>query len=241
MIPGFRILDRFGILDRAYVIKSRLRRRIDPYDKAELVWDRPSDSSNPKNIWFLPANVYDDPLRTANVVKGSSYVFRVHGNAFTPNPREVRDYLEDLSGKVMDIIDSGDIPTDMPISGVSLGGILANYIANRFPFTSLYLRTPGDDLALCIRESILTRAKYIEGGFSPGKWDEELCNLNPLNNLDNLPEDIRILLAERDLIVPFDRGRGLVEAIKAKGKKPIVEIRKFSGHRVSYAPTNLFD
>jgi len=241
MIPGFRILDRFGILDRAYVIKSRLRKREDPYDKTELVWDRPSDSSNPKNIWFLPANVYDDPLKKANVVNGSSHVFRVHGNAFTSNPGEVREYLEGLSAEVMDRIDSGDTPTDSSISGVSLGGIIANYIANRFPFTSLYLRAPGDDLAVCIRESILTRAKYIKGGFSPGKWDEELFNLNPLNNLDNLPEDIRILLGGRDLIVPFYRGMRLVEAIKAKGKKPRVEIRKYSGHRVSYAKSNLFD
>ena len=235
------MIPDLGLLDRAYVVRSRFRKREDPYDKAKLVWDRPSDSLNPKNIWFLPANVYDDPLKKANVVNGSSHVFRVHGNALTPNPGEVREYLEGLSAKVIDRIDSGDIPTDSHISGTSIGGILANYIANIFPFTRLYLRAPGDDLAVCIREGILTRAKYIKGGFSPGKWDEELYNLNPLNNLDNLPEDIRILLGGRDLIVPVERGLKLVEAIRARGKNPRVEIRRYSGHRVSYALTNLFD
>jgi len=238
------MLDLMSMADSLYALRHRVFPKKDRSSKTKPEITRHGYSSSPKGIWFLPAHVYDSPNRT-KVFPGSAYIVRIHGDAIVKDPREIKYYLEDVYGHARERIETGEVPPNARVCGSSLGGLLALLVANRHPSDALFLRAPGGDLPETIRDSTKVGGIYRKGVkiFGSTSFNEHLDHLSPINNVDNLPQDIdiRILRGGHDGMISPEQGELLVRKIKEAGHNLREEVRVRSGHIVSYAPTNLFD
>lgn len=105
----------------------------------------------------------------------------------------------------------------------------------------MILAVPGADLPYCMFHSAYTKRLFGEEAIKNAdfkKAEELFKKLNPINNLDNAPENAIIHLSLWDKIMPYKDAVKIAKKLKELGKKPIVHTNYFFGHSLTIATFN---
>jgi hypothetical protein len=170
-------------------------------------------------IYKLPTNILSsDPLKTLNSFEKIKQDFETY---FTDN----------LMGQKNNFL------------GISAGTIPAIYFANRFKSEKLTLVCPTDKLGKGIFQAKAAkniRKELLTKNYTAQEYDYSVAAINPINNIENLPTDTSIYLANFDKFVPAVGGNKLAVAIQKKN--PLAKIKKnyIGGHVLTILLFGLF-
>ncbi|EKD29502.1 MAG: hypothetical protein ACD_78C00383G0006 [uncultured bacterium (gcode 4)] len=156
-------------------------------------------------LGFIPKNgrviVYEGPIGLTN-----------------PNPNKAKDLLERLVADLKSL----KLP-NFSVLALSIGTYPGFYVANSFNVKKLVAVVPGSKLGSCIYGGIATqgvRQRAILFGIKDSKqYDSLIIGTNPIENLNNLPEDIEIHLANQDFFIPTIYGEELIGKLDELNKK----------------------
>ena len=182
-------------------------------------------------ICFLPEGVLKFSYVRNKILSGkNSDVYVIPKTAIQPNPEITRELLEKIIG--MSISNRFKQPEGiLNVLGISLGNAPAYLFANFFPVNRFVSVVPGSLLPECIWESIATREITEGSGKTLDDYREVLNDFSPLRNLNSLKVDsLEVYLGKCDKMIPYERGRELVDRMEKIGLKPRTKVLPFSGH-----------
>lgn len=112
---------------------------------------------------------------------------------------------------------------DFGVLGLSAGNYPAWYVANHFNVQKLVSVCPGSCVGSSIWNGIATkevcRRSVQDHSMSEKTYDSVLAETNPVENVENLPEDIDIYIASHDKFIPTYLGEELVSKLVDRKKK----------------------
>ena len=217
----------FGsILDYLYVAFENRNGEI-----PKEIWHiKTNDGDSEDWICFLPEGILKFPYARNRILSArNSDVYVIPKNAIQPDPKTTRKLLEEITKRASD--DYYKKRGDINVLGVSLGNAPAYKFANYFPVKRFVSVVPGSLLPECIWESIATRKIAEKSGRTLENYREALNNFSPARNLDNLKvNSLEIYLGKSDKMIPYERGKELVDEMEKKGLNPKTTIFSMSGH-----------
>lgn len=182
-------------------------------------------------ICFLPEGILKFSYFKKKILSGrNSDVYVIPKTAIQPNPELTKDLLEKITEKAIEDY-SNKSCGNINVLGISLGNANAYKFANNFPVNRFVSVVPGSFLPECIWESIATRKIARGSGKTLNDYRDALDNFSPIRNLDNLKaKSLEIYLGRCDKMIPYKRGKELVEGMRKRGLNPKLIIFPFSGH-----------
>jgi|SRR3989344_5314480 len=217
----------FGsILDYLYVAFENRNGEI----PEEIQHTKTNDGDSENWICFLPEGVLKFSYARNRILSArNSNVYVIPKNAIQPDPKTTRKLLEEITKRASD--DYYKKQGDINVLGVSLGNAPAYKFANYFPVKRFVSVVPGSLLPECIWESIATRKIAEKSGRTLENYREALNNFSPARNLDNLKvNSLEIYLGKSDKMIPYERGKELVDEMEKKGLNLKTTIFPASGH-----------
>jgi hypothetical protein len=212
----------FGFIDKIYSRKDENIREKEignkEYKRIEI-----RNESMPVWVCFLPWRVtFEEATKLGLVPKiGRVIVYEGPIGLANPNPTVAAELL----GKIVEDLKSLNL-NNFNILSLSIGSYPGFYIANHFNVNKLVAVTPGSKLGASIYKGIATqkiKKQAIALGFSNGEYyDSLITGTNPIENLDNLPDDIEIHLATHDFYIPTMYGEELVSELHNKKSSKII-------------------
>ena len=132
---------------------------------------------------------------------------------------------------------------DINFFGVSLGGYIAIYLANKIEVQKVYLCVTGDRLSETFWTGISGRDiknSLIKKNYNLKRLIEEWKSLEPCNNLENLEKTkIFMRLSENDKLVLFRLQENLMKKIAEKDISLETTNEKYFGHYITIVNTLL--
>lgn len=170
--------------------------------------------------------------------KGNLIVYEVPLNLIADDPNITRkaffSLVEDFESVYKGIIDKENIA----FAGISVGSMPAIFIANKYRSKKIRIICSTAKLGEGIFGAFAARGiknKCIKNGFNEKSYDSVLNEINPIKNIVNLPEDIKIIISKFDKYIPYAGGKKLAEEIRKNKKKAKVYKFYFYGHFLTMA------
>jgi len=184
-----------------------------------------------KWICFLPEGVLKFPYTKRGILSGRNCdIYAIPRTAIQPNPKSTRELLEKIMRTAISDY-SFMQEKNVNVLGISLGNAPAYLFANFFQVNRFISAVPGSLLPECIWESIATRRIAESSGRTLENYREALDDFSPARNLDNLKvNSLEIYLGKSDKMIPYERGKELVDEMEKKGLNLKTTIFPASGH-----------
>ena len=180
-------------------------------------------------ICFLPESALKfSHIRKKILSRINSDAYVVPKTAIQPNPEVTRKFLDDITQiAISDYLKKQK--SEVNVLGISLGNASAYKFANDFPVRRFVSVVPGSYLPECIWESIATRKIAKNSGKTLEDYRDVLDDFSPIRNLDKLKaKSLEVYLGKRDKMIPYKRGKELVDEMKTRGLNPKTTIFPFS-------------
>lgn len=198
---------------------------------------------NSKLFWvcFLPKRVSWQTAKRCNLIprKGNVLMYRVPNAFLSSSPVVVKKAFDILKNDFEKEYKQRKLfRKKVSFSGLSVGTMPAFYFANKFPCEKLIAVCPVDKLGCGIFDSLAAekmkiRSMVLKRGYDSDRYDRIINDINPVNNIDNLPKKITVYLARFDKFTSFYRGLKLIRNIEQHNKKVSVKKFNFIGHFVT--------
>jgi len=188
------------------------------------------DGNFEKWICFLPEFALRfGYIRNKIFSKRNCDVYVIPKTAIQPNPESTKELLEKITENAIN--NYSEKREKINILGVSLGNAPAYKFANAFPVNQFVSVAPGSFLPECVWESIATRRIAENSRETLDDYREALDDFSPIRNLDNLEANsLEVYLGKCDKMIPYKRGKELVDEMKKKELNPRTTIFPASGH-----------
>ena len=188
------------------------------------------DGNFEKWICFLPEFALRfGYIRNKILSKRNCDVYVIPKTAIQPNPESTKELLEKITENAIN--NYSEKRGEINVLGVSLGNAPAYKFANTFPVNRFVSVAPGSFLPECVWESIATRRIAENSGRSLDDYREALDIFSPVRNLDNLKvNSLEVYLGKSDKMIPYSRGKELVDKMEETGLSPRTTIFSSSGH-----------
>jgi len=226
----------FGMIDFLY-------NRFSSSKKDDLIGDtkfkRTIYENDSKEPWicFLPWRVGTQEAEKLGLIpkKHKAIVYEGPVGIANPNPQIARD----LQQKIVEDKEKLNLGTFNVLS-YSVGTYPGFYVANHFQTNKLISVVPGARLGACIWDGIATQKvrKLAIQDYNikdANQYDTVLKGTNPIESIQNLPDDIEVHLAPHDKYIRSPHGEELVKEIINQGKNPKVKRYYGKGHALSLA------
>lgn len=214
--------------------RDRNRRiRGEDFRPPKIVLDRESDENW---VVFLPwMRSFEEMERFGLLPKNVNYLaYQLQDGIANPDPERSKDMhgmiVRDFSRRISLFNGKG-----FGVLTFSAGQFPGVFIANHFGAERLRCVCPGSNLGEVIWKGLVTqevRRRAVEDvGVSDWReYDSVLEGLNPMENLDGLPERVEVILGEKDRYVPIEFGRKFVYGVRSAGK--ICNVKRYDrlGH-----------
>ena len=218
----------FGsILDYLYITFENRNGEI----PEEIQHIKTNDGDSENWICFLPEGVLKFSYVKNKILSArNSNAYVIPKTAIQPDPKLTRNFLEKVTEKAINDY-SKTQEKSVNVLGISLGNAPAYKFADYFPVKRFVSVVPGSLLPECIWESISTRKIAENSGITLEDYREALDDFSPARNLENLKANsIEVYLGKFDRLIPYQRGKELVDKIEEKGLNPRTTIFPASGH-----------
>ena len=215
-----------SILDYLYVISENRSGEI----PKEIQHIQTSGEDAENWICFLPEGVLKfSHTRKRILSMRNCDVYVLPKTTIQPNPESTGELLEKITENAIN--NYSKKREEINILGVSLGNAPAYKFANAFPINQFVSVAPGSLLPECIWESIATRRIAENSGRILDDYQKALDEFSPIRNLDNLKANsLEIYLGQYDKMIPYKRGKELVNEMKKRELNPKTVIFSMSGH-----------
>ena len=215
-----------SILDYLYVISENRSGEI----PKEIQHIQTSGEDAENWICFLPEGVLKfSHTRKRILSMRNCDVYVLPRNAIQPNPESTKELLEKITENAIN--NYSEKREKINILGVSLGNAPAYKFANAFPVNQFVSVAPGSFLPECVWESIATRRIAENSRETLDDYREALDDFSPIRNLDNLgANSLEVYLGKCDKMIPYKRGKELVDEMKKRELNPRTTIFPASGH-----------
>jgi len=227
-------VNDYGLIDKILTQKNRKQREKEIGDKLYKIIEYQT-SAYPVWVCFLPWGVKFDEAKKIGIIPKSGKVICFEGPVGIANPDP--NVTKILLQQIINDLDSLNL-SEFNVLALSIGNYLGYYVANHFNVKKLVSVVPGSKLGACIYDGIASqevrkRAVLLNINSSE-EYDAKLTGTNPIENLNNLPEDIEIHIATHDFFIPTVHGEELIQAMIKNGKNPKI-FRYKKGHVLTLA------
>lgn len=135
-----------------------------------------------------------------------------------PTPYDTKRAMDYIYHAVSQKVASQKVSADnLIVLGESIGCCQASRFAAEMDTKRLILALPGSKLAECIFESHTTRTEAREArrqGFGLEDYQKELAIYDPITYVPRISGKVVIPLATHDIMIPFRRGKELLDAFQ---------------------------
>jgi hypothetical protein len=191
-----------------------------------------------KDIWvcFLPWRYDLKEAQKKHLLpkKGSLLVYEGPPSLAGIDAFQAKKSLENLTKDFSNYLnENNDIRNKINILGISIGTLPAFYIANHFNVKKLVAVCPGARLGENIYKGIATKEVMkisVKRHKTYRDYDGVLNGMNPIDNINNLPKEVYVVIGGRDKYILTESGEELITALNKAGKNPKVNRCKFLGH-----------
>ncbi|MFA6353483.1 MAG: hypothetical protein WCW93_00955 [Candidatus Paceibacterota bacterium] len=233
----------YGLLDKIYAKKNSGSREKEIGDENYFRTDiRNGDS--PTWVCFLPWRVNFKQALQLGLIPKNGRVITYEGPIGVANPDPSVAIV--LLKRLVDDLKTLNL-NNFNVLSLSIGAYPSFYIANHFNVDKLVAVTPGSKLGACIYKGMASQCikkRAVSLGFENGEqYDSLLADTNPIENLDNLPENIEIHLATHDFYIPTIYGEELIAELMKKKIKTKVVRHNGKGHvltMIQFGRDNLY-
>lgn len=168
---------------------------------------------------------------------GNLIVYEGPCNLISADPVRVRRAMTGLKNHYKKIYETKKLSEKkLAYCGLSVGSIPAMHLANCYKgkkiviaFTTTKL---GEGIYRAFAARKIKRAATKRGLTAEG-YDKIMAEFNPVENIDNLPEEIVYFMSRFDNYVPATGGKKLLEILKKKDKRVTVKQSRLFGHVLS--------
>lgn len=231
----------FGLDDWFFIRNVEKRRKEEIEDQIKIKSEFRKDS---EKVWFcyLPGTVFDSPflLKRALPKSDSFIAYRLSRKMVSLNPEETIKLFEEIYNLSAREIKKRKLK-NICVLGMSFGSSIACLLARNFPVEKAVLVVPGADLPYCMFNSSYTKKLFGEEEIKKhdiNKAEKIFSQLNPINNLSNLPKDTFIYLSFWDRIMPYKDSVRIVRKLKENRKKYKAKTNYFFGHSLTIVGFN---
>lgn len=181
-------------------------------------------------ICFLPESILRLEFIKRKIISSrDTEVYVIPKTIVQPNPRLTREFLERITEEAIN--QNLGREREINLLGISLGNAPAYKFANVFSVDRFVSVVPGSFLPECIWESIATRRMAENSGYSLNDYKEALDDFSPIRNLDSLSANsLEVYLGRFDRMIPYSRGKELIEGMRKIGLNPKTQTYPLSGH-----------
>jgi hypothetical protein len=219
-----------SILDKIFVACSNRNGEIPSKAKSYQIKERERAKYN--WVCFVPEFCDRIYLIKNKIIKEGKNVnfYILPKTTIQSNPKLTQKFLDNILKEA--ITNQKRNPSKkINVLGVSLGNVLAFRFAEYFKINKLISVVPGSRLAECAWESIATKEIVRNSGLNLKDYKKILKNYNPIESVPKISTKYaEIFLGTSDLMIPYQRGKELAEAMQKNFKNINVYSRKFSGH-----------
>ena len=203
-----------------------------PKDAEYILINNKNKNINDHWMCFLPESILRFGYIKRKVISSRNLeICVIPKTAIQPNPLLTKEFLEKVTEEAINQYSKKQKEVDVNILAVSFGNAPAYRFASVFPVGRFVSVVPGSFLPECIWESIATRRMAENSGYTLEDYRNALDSFSPLRNLDSLKvKSLEIYLGCYDKMIPYQRGKELVEEMERKKLNPKVIIYPFSGH-----------
>lgn len=165
---------------------------------------------------------------------GDVIVYEMPDNILSADPYLTLKSIKKIEGDLKNVyIEERLAEKQIAFLGISAGTLPAFYFANRYPAKKLIAVCPIDKLGNGIFTAFAAKKiKKIskKNGYSAKKYDNIIRDINPVNNISDLPDKIKIYLSLFDKFTPYSGGAELTKKLIIAKKN--VKLKKFNffGH-----------
>ena len=215
-----------SLLDRFYVAFENRNGEI----PKEIQQIQIQGKNSEKWICFLPEGILKF-FYTRRILSGRNCdIYVIPKTAIQPNPFLTRDFLEGITEKAINDY-SKSRERKINVLGISLGNAPAYVFASLFPVDRFISVVPGSLLPECIWESIATKKIAENSGRTLENYQEALDYFSPIRNLSSLKvNSLEVYLGKSDKMIPYKRGKELIDEMERIKLNTRTAIFPFSGH-----------
>jgi len=226
-----------GIIDRLMI---RLYNKKPTSNEKDLKCSRYflEQSGDVTLIYFLPKSVNLQTMKKLGLIPGDGdvLIYGIPDSFLASSPNIVMEAFCNLEKDFISQYKKLDLVNKrIRFLGLSIGTMPAFYFANKMKCEKVVAVCPTDKLGNGIFSTLAAsklkiKDAVIKNGYDAGKYDEIIRSINPMNNIENLPQNVEIYLARFDNYVPFQGGKRLVDNIKKYNKD--IKVKQFNlvGH-----------
>lgn len=187
-------------------------------------------------ICFLPWRTNIKTARKYNLlpIKGNLIIYETPLNLISEEPQKTREALYSLVNDFEKTYAEKElVGKEIAFLGISIGSIPAFFLANRYKSQKICAICStaklGDGIFRAFAARKIKRS-IIENGLDADLYDKVLNEINPIENISNLPVDIKIVISRFDNFVPYCGGEELAKKIREMNKSVKILRFNFFGH-----------
>lgn len=181
-------------------------------------------------VCFLPRRTTLEIAQKYHLLpeEGNILAYEVPLNLIAGNPNDTRDAFFSLVKDFEDVHGNELKGRKISFLGISVGSMPALFLANRYKTEKVRVVCSTAKLGEGIFSAFAARKIKRDAvglGFDAEAYDDILDEINPVENIENLPEDIKIVISRFDKYIPYKGGVELAKEIRKIKKN--VKVYKF--------------